>query len=144
MKIITALHSALEKYSGSHLSCTKTCDAIVLGSLTKAMKALQALIPLEPPYSTLSFDSLVEHVQAMDIFLDDRCKQNLAYGPEYACPNSLCNGSGQATTKVKENMASVIQEVRRGLCGLDLDKLKGTTHFTRSTLTREVRATVTR
>lgn len=77
---------------------------------------MQVLIPLEAPYSGLSFDSLAEHIRAIEIFTDVLCK-----GEDYAwpCPNS-CPGD-VLRAKIKEDMEKLIEKVQKGLCGLDLD-----------------------
>lgn len=119
LKIITALHSALETYTGSQLVCSKTCDAVVLGSLTKAMKLLQATIPMEAPYHKLSFDGLAQDVKDMEIFADKPCKQRI---PRGSCPNSLYRGSNNYRNTVKEDVERVIEEAKQGLCGLNLNQ----------------------
>lgn len=119
-QIITALRSALEKYQGPDRTCTKRCDSTVLGSLTLAMKSMQVLIPLEAPYSKLSFRRLCRHIREMEIFRDDECDYKEAR--DRPCQNiSDRNGYGFRPIKVTVDMGILIKKLDAKLCGLDLD-----------------------
>lgn len=91
------------------MTCTMKCDAIVLGSLTKAMKSMQILIPPEPPYSNLSFDRLADDIRKMDIL-------------------TTCEEAGRGTSctnGIKKDMVELVKGVATRLCGLDLDIMGG-------------------
>lgn len=140
MKIITALHSTLGKYQGPDLTCTKRCDSMVLGSLTKAMSSTQMLIPPGAPYKGLSFDGLAQHVRAMEILTDSECEQIGNHGspwkPRNSCQNTMArkpsdsewasggyaihNNVKKDIVCVKESMECVLRKRKAKLCGLDL------------------------
>lgn len=80
------------------------------------MKSMQRLIPLEAPYTELSFDRLAEHVRAMEIFTDVLCKgERYAYPCPSSCPEDIWRA------KIKKDMENLIEKVQERLCGLDLD-----------------------
>lgn len=142
MKIITALHSTLEKYQSPDLTCTKRCDSMVLGSLTKAMTSMQMLIPPGAPYSGLSFDALAQRVRAMEIFTDSECEKTRNHRshrkPRSSCQNTIAREPSDSDSEsalggyindinveknivcVKESMECVLRKSKAKLCGLDL------------------------
>lgn len=115
-EIITELHSTLENYQGTGLICSVRCDAIVLGTLTKAMTSMQ--LP-EPPYSKLSFDNFAESVGGMNILTDcevqSRCRHEYFYEYEDVRRSDSCPNN------VKEMIQDSIEKMKVWLCGLDLD-----------------------
>lgn len=132
-KLIGALHSILEDYQGVVVKCTPRCDAILLGSLTKSMKSIQVLILPEVSSHNVSFKSLAERVQAMEIFTDfqrparfgenacaGKCKSTfiLPFQPPHFIPIY------SATPRVKSAIKDIVRELEIGLCGLDFDAVQ--------------------
>lgn len=111
--IIVKLRSVHEQYQGAHLFCNMYCDATVLGCLTKLMKALQILTPVEASYSNLSFDGFVKSIQSNHIFT--HCEtSNKGYYVNQQCQN-----------RVKKGIDTSIREHEVALSGLELGNVDG-------------------
>lgn len=119
------LHSILGRYQGANLTCDKMCDALVLGSLTKAMKSIQVLIPPDFPYSNISFNDLAKRVREMDVYTHDLCSKNRSGGGYGHSRYSLPPSFGGCPKQVMDEIESLIKSLEKGLCGLDLMDFKG-------------------
>lgn len=65
--MISILQDTLAKYSDFQTRCSRDCDAMVLGSLIKALLENSLLLPPKPPYHRLSVSRLAYQLQRLKI-----------------------------------------------------------------------------
>ena len=88
------------------------CDATVLGCLTKLMKALQILTPVEASYGNLSFDRCAKNIESKEILTN--CEAHFGGLGSLRCLN-----------KVKGDILASIKEHEVALSGLELGNVDG-------------------
>ncbi|KAI9764596.1 MAG: hypothetical protein M1840_008325 [Geoglossum simile] len=119
--LLAKLHNLLERYETSGLSTAYpsgpmcyngdlACDAMVLGSLRKGMRAAGLLPPPEPPYERLSFASLVADLEMMRM--------------PSSCPSSEFAWGGVDAGRCMKDILN-ISDLKRNLQGLKLCDIQG-------------------
>ena len=103
-EIFTYLQETLEKYQGSERICPQgvRCDGMLLGSLTRGLKAINVLPTVNPPYDGFSVKGLFERLKAME--LPQCCSSNDLKSMDYYSRATAINCSGILKAKIKQKI----------------------------------------
>ena len=100
----------------SEVKKRETCNSMVLGSLLRSATAKHIYPVPQPPYGTISFDSLSKIISTLDI-------ASLCQNREYYV---LTRRPSEKSDGILDSFRAKSSNLKRGMRGLDIEDFRGT------------------